>query len=248
MTRIGMAGRIGLAAAAAVCAAGLCFGEDASERPQTPPRWGTKDRIFTHIGFSEFTPDNSSVTYSRGTNGRYSTTQGGLFAAVAHVPSGALLTYLELDYCDTNAAVDVRLDLYDCNYQGTNCGTPLAQLFSSDGGQGCQFLTADLSPLNYTMDNNSRELVLFGVTYAGDDTTQLNGAYIGYKLQISEAPPVATFGDVPTTHTYFRAIEALAASGITGGCGNGNFCPQNNVTRGEMAAFLARALGLHFPN
>jgi len=53
---------------------------------------------------------------------------------------------------------------------------------------------------------------------------------------------------VPKNHPYFRAIEALASSGITGGCGAGNFCPNQNVTRGEMAAFLARALGLHFPN
>jgi hypothetical protein len=59
---------------------------------------------------------------------------------------------------------------------------------------------------------------------------------------------VPTFGDVPTNYAYFRAIEALAASGITGGCGSGNFCPNQNVTRGEMAAFLARALGLHFRN
>jgi hypothetical protein len=52
---------------------------------------------------------------------------------------------------------------------------------------------------------------------------------------------------VPTNFLYFKAIEALAASGITGGCGSGNFCPNQNVTRGEMAAFLARALGLHWP-
>jgi hypothetical protein len=64
---------------------------------------------------------------------------------------------------------------------------------------------------------------------------------------VSAAPAVATFGDVPTNFLYFRAIEALAASGITGGCGNGNFCPNQYVTRGEMSAFLALALGLRWP-
>jgi hypothetical protein len=49
-------------------------------------------------------------------------------------------------------------------------------------------------------------------------------------------------------HPYFRFIEALAAAGITSGCGAGNYCPDRNVTRGEMAVFLAKALGLHFPN
>ena len=41
-----------------------------------------------------------------------------------------------------------------------------------------------------------------------------------------------------------RNIEALAASGITSGCGGTSYCPDNPVTRGQMAAFLVRALGL----
>jgi hypothetical protein len=58
---------------------------------------------------------------------------------------------------------------------------------------------------------------------------------------------VATFpNDVPTTHPFFRFIEALAASGITAGCSADSYCPDNPVTRGEMAVFLAAALGLHF--
>ena len=77
--------------------------------------------------------------------------------------------------------------------------------------------------------------------------TQFGGVLIKWKRTISAPPRVATFGDVPTDYVYFKAIEALAASGIAGGCGNGNFCPTQNVTRGEMAAFLARALGLHWP-
>jgi len=37
-------------------------------------------------------------------------------------------------------------------------------------------------------------------------------------------------------------IHRLAASGITGGCGGSRFCPRTNVTRGQMAAFLHRAI------
>jgi len=40
------------------------------------------------------------------------------------------------------------------------------------------------------------------------------------------------------------AINSLAAAGITTGCGGGRFCPDANVSRGEMATFLVRALGL----
>jgi len=69
-----------------------------------------------------------------------------------------------------------------------------------------------------------------------------------YMLQVSPAPGTATFGDVPTDHPFFQFVEALAASGITAGCGSGNYCPDQPLTRGQMAVFLSKALGLHFPN
>jgi len=68
-----------------------------------------------------------------------------------------------------------------------------------------------------------------------------------YRLQVSPAPPTADFGDVPTNHPYFQFIEALSGSGITAGCGNGDYCPDRPITRGEMAVFLAKALGLQWP-
>jgi spore germination protein YaaH len=39
-------------------------------------------------------------------------------------------------------------------------------------------------------------------------------------------------------------ILAIAEAGITGGCGGNRFCPTANVTREQMASFLARALKL----
>jgi hypothetical protein len=98
------------------------------------------------------------------------------------------------------------------------------------------------------MDPSHRQILVVAETQGAGSATQVLGAYLGYKLQISSAPATPTFTDVPASPPYIRAIEALAASGITGGCGAGNFCPNQNLTRGEMAAFLARALGLHFPN
>jgi hypothetical protein len=46
-----------------------------------------------------------------------------------------------------------------------------------------------------------------------------------YRLQVSPAPAVAIFADVPTSHPFFQFVEALVASGITAGCAGGNFCP-----------------------
>ncbi len=55
------------------------------------------------------------------------------------------------------------------------------------------------------------------------------------------------FIDVPVGTLFFTEIEWLADQGITKGCNpplNDRYCPDANVTRGQMAAFLARALNL----
>lgn len=39
-------------------------------------------------------------------------------------------------------------------------------------------------------------------------------------------------------------VNRLAKSGITGGCSPGRYCPSAFVTRGQMAAFLHRAMTL----
>ena len=49
------------------------------------------------------------------------------------------------------------------------------------------------------------------------------------------------FNDVPTDHYAYEAIEWMVANGITGGCGDGNFCPDRPLTRAHLAAFLYRA-------
>jgi len=49
------------------------------------------------------------------------------------------------------------------------------------------------------------------------------------------------FTDVPIDHWAGDFIEELAAEGITSGCGAGLYCPNNPITRAEMAVFLLAA-------
>jgi hypothetical protein len=81
-------------------------------------------------------------------------------------------------------------------------------------------------------------------------TFALGGARITWHRQVSPPPATPTFADVPASHPFFQYIEALYASGITGGCATSpaRFCPDAPLTRAQMAAFLAKALGLHWPN
>ena len=64
------------------------------------------------------------------------------------------------------------------------------------------------------------------------------------KFGSSHVPPPATgtvFADVPIGSFAADWIEELAALGITGGCGGGNYCPNNPVTRAQMAVFLLKS-------
>jgi hypothetical protein len=51
------------------------------------------------------------------------------------------------------------------------------------------------------------------------------------------------FPDVPPTYLFYNEIGKLSARGITVGCGSGFFCPNDPVTREQMAAFIMRAKG-----
>jgi hypothetical protein len=58
----------------------------------------------------------------------------------------------------------------------------------------------------------------------------------------SFVPPLCTgiFPDVPCPGPFTGWIEELFDEGITGGCGGGDYCPNNPVTRAQMAVFLLR--------
>jgi hypothetical protein len=64
------------------------------------------------------------------------------------------------------------------------------------------------------------------------------------NLGAAETPPPATgtvFADVPASNPFAPWIEELAGFQITGGCGGGNYCPNNPVTRAQMAVFLLKS-------
>jgi hypothetical protein len=62
-----------------------------------------------------------------------------------------------------------------------------------------------------------------------------------HGLCYTPPPCTGVFADVTCPSTFADWIEALAAEGITGGCGGGNYCPTNPVRRDQMAVFLLKA-------
>ena len=50
-----------------------------------------------------------------------------------------------------------------------------------------------------------------------------------------------SFTDVPSTRGDYRFVETVFHTGITSGCGGTSYCPDQNVSRAQMAVFLLRA-------
>ncbi len=71
------------------------------------------------------------------------------------------------------------------------------------------------------------------------------GQMAAFLVRALDLPTTATdyFTDDETS-TFEGDIDRLAAAGITKGCTATSFCPATIVTRGQMAAFLVRALDL----
>jgi hypothetical protein len=164
-----------------------------------------------------------------------------------NLPSGAAITSVELSACDQDSTQEVTFALMRTtkspggpeeivSFQGTGFAeTP-----------GCTTFGFTL-PTPHTIDNDGYAYVVDVNASPGIDI-QWNQFRIYYRLQTSAPPAAATFADVPVGHPQRRFVEALVSAGVTGGCGGGNYCPDLPVTRGQMAVFLAVALGLHFPN
>ena len=55
------------------------------------------------------------------------------------------------------------------------------------------------------------------------------------------------FTDVPVGHPFYTVIGKLSGRNVTSGCGGTNYCPDQVVTREQMAAFIIRSLGDFFP-
>lgn len=66
--------------------------------------------------------------------------------------------------------------------------------------------------------------------------------FLDRGLDLAAGP--ARFTDVAPDSVHAAAINAIAAAEITSGCVPQRYCPQQTVTRGQMASFLARALDL----
>jgi hypothetical protein len=240
------------------------LGANASAQEQTrmegPPEFYGGSTNLHFISAEEFVSAAPEVCpWAQGQRGFW--TNGGgdylcAYQATLRLPVGALVTGFTVLYSDESSSgytLGVRLYRYEQQSNGQTDATIIAG-WNSSGAPGVDTQYVDIDP-DFTVRYyffNPAQVNAWYWSYAIEVTPTepydhwLRGVAVHWKRQVSPAPGTATFGDVPTDHSQFRFIEALAAAGITGGCGSGNYCPNNPVTRGQMAVYLASALGLHY--
>jgi hypothetical protein len=235
----------------------VCGASLAQEIPRGGESYGPGANYLV-IPAAAFMPDTQATTYSVDSHGYIFSSLGGTFRAPVDLPAGAnvvnvcAFTYDGVDGTGVGVTWEAR-EMGDTDAVPKEVSFGLASTGSS-GAPGYGLTCVPLAGPTFIRkfqdldgDGHSHFTWYRVSAITGGGLTGFGGAVITWLRTVSPAPATATFGDVPTNFLYFRAIEALAASGITSGCGGGNFCPNGTVTRGEMAAFLARALGLHWP-
>jgi hypothetical protein len=214
-----------------------------SPSPEDPRTFGTATIVYPLQAYS-FLPEDNTLGFAA-TNGPIQCTVGVCsFRAPVALPAGAVVASIEIEACDDDAANDIDVIFYKVPAPGGSF-TPLAQATSS-GAPGCVFVPANATALE-AIENRNNSYYVRARLFAAN-TIRLFNVRLFYTLEVSPAPAVATFQDVPPGHPFFQFIEALSKSGITSGCQASPplFCPDQALTRGQMAKFLSTALGLHF--
>jgi hypothetical protein len=146
---------------------------------------------------------------------------------------------LVIDEHARNAERPVRF--VDCDLGRVNVddqGGPEASVYD--------FIRCGLEPSDFDL-GGARSDSVFRVQRSNGTAYRLTGSGSVTNISAFYNGTVPGTGFIDTNgHVFEVAINWLASEGITTGCNppaNTRFCPNDPVTRGQMAAFLVRALG-----
>lgn len=215
----------------------------------------------THMSYQAFRPTFSTAQlpaeYGSLDSSRYCLGGNSIYEAqIEGLPHGGLLWHATVSIHDASADEDITgwlTQTCDPFLSGPPVTTILDTDTAPDGHSILNFLstvgdeiTVDEWDCFYSVRVRLGEAP-GGFTFcnAGDDL-RIQRARVRWRRRVSPAPQTATFDDVPPGHPFFRHVEALVDSEITAGCDADSFCPNTPLTRGQMAVFLATALGLNW--
>ncbi len=223
---------------------------------RVPEEFGTQDYVVSLIPAASFTADTTASYFTDPTSlfRTFTSDDSHFYAGVTNLPSGAVLDYIGLESW-SKVAGSLVATLYvgqDVGAGNAGAGEVMAVLSGvhAAAGYGIDY---NPTPQGWTVSQNVNRAYTIDVHQIqgqAGPTGVFGWVELWWKRSVSPAPATASFNDVPVTHPLFQYVEALKTSGITGGCSASPplFCPSSPVTRGQMAVFLSKALGLHWPN
>jgi uncharacterized repeat protein (TIGR01451 family) len=133
-----------------------------------------------------------------------------------------------------------------------------SQSFPGNGGSGTVNVTpSDPACVWFASTSSSFISITSGSNGTGNGTVQYSVGFNGGSTIRNDTITIAgqtfrvyqgiNFADVPSNDAFYTVIGKLSARGITLGCGGGNYCYNQAVTREQMAAFILRAKGEFTP-
>jgi S-layer family protein len=225
-----------------------------------PDQFGVQCCQVLQIPAAAFTPRSSTVQYEYLAPGYLYLTALGTQAAnqlwaPVFLPTGARVQELGISYYDAESAHDITATLRGYTHGTPDTGgSPSAIAVVSAASSGCCGTGYASTPADHTIRNDAAHdpdaaqwVVTIDYPLASQDLG-FKGVDIRWARQVSPSPGSPTFADVPPSDGAFAFVEALVASGVTAGCGGGNYCPDAPLTRRQMAVFLSKALGLYWPD
>jgi hypothetical protein len=106
----------------------------------------------------------------------------------------------------------------------------------------------DVQAIAHNSTGSVRSVAISGIRSGRPVVDEVGGvelqAALGLPSAVYELVVDSRFTDVTSGHLFAGEVTGLVELGITRGCTQTTFCPEESVTRGEMAAFLVRSLDL----
>jgi hypothetical protein len=165
------------------------------------------------------------------------------------VPAGSALSRIAIEGCGNSgiAFAAIRAQLLSCSVNSSACSAIANVLHLFPGSTlVCDNYEAAAAGV---IDNLGSSYFVQVNLDTPEDFAAFRAMRVYYRRQVSPDPLSSTFTDVPASSPWHQYVEALTAAGITQGCEpDKNFCPDDPVTRGQLAMMLAKAMGLFWPN
>jgi RHS repeat-associated protein len=143
-------------------------------------------------------------------------------------------------------------------YNRALAASEIAAIYNAGVGGKCRWIDFGDVPPSHPFYREIRSISSKAITLGcgpvsfcpdGSVTREQMAAFIIRALGMPNPaqPAQQRFADVPPSNPFYAYIEQMAVLGITLGCGGGNYCPQQEVSREQMAAFIIRSLGILNP-